>query len=915
MRINQKIRPTKIALGVSAALAFNPGITNAQDQGIEEVVVVGQFRNSIISSIGTKRDNASIVEVVSAEDIGKLPDSSIAESIARLPGLTAQRLDGRASRVSIRGFGEDEGATTFNGREQVSIGDNRGVEFDLYPSEIMSGVLVYKTPDATLDAEGIAGVIDMRTVEPLKADASMKLNIQYEKSDLSKVNPDGNDDGLRGSFSYIDQFADDNIGIALAVTTMDSPSQENRWNAWGYPEFTVDGQDFSALGGAKPFVRSSTLNRDSAMLIVEAQASENLNITADALYVDFSDQKILRGIEIPFAWGQGSLQPGSAVVDPNTGFITSATTVGQRVVVRNDYEERNAEMSSFGINFDYHVSDTFSLEFDASHSEVERDIYSLESYSGTGRGDNQGVPDTITYTLAPGAAGATFSGGLDYSDPDLIRLGGPLTWGWQSSLNERFGIVGTDLENTAQDGFLNTPQIDDQLTSLKLVAENELNMGIIDTVSYGVSYRDREKTKLSQGFFLTSSQFPEMVRVPDAYNLGSISLDFLGIGDMIAYDSLGLVRDGFYFLTEETGANHTTKSWTVEEQVTSFFAQADLSTELGAMPLTGNVGLRYVQTDQSSLGNAIDGADVVSNRVDHDYANLLPSLNLTLGLSDNQNVRFGAAKTISRPRMDEMNSSYNISYNLVPDVNGNYLRTEGGNPVLEAKEAVGYDLTYENYFSPEGYFSVALFYKDLKNWIFDGVDQVDVSDYLTASGLVTPDGSTTATVNGKVNGGGGSIKGYEISFAFPFNVISERLDGFGVLTSYTHVSSNIEDPDGNDFKIPGLSENISSITAYYENHGLQFRVSARKRDDFKGEVFGLGFNTVQVDVKGETVVDAQIGYDFGEAGYEKLEGLSVYLQGQNLSDEPFTSTQGDDLKIRDYQQYGKTYLLGVSYEF
>ncbi|PJF33276.1 MAG: TonB-dependent receptor, partial [Phototrophicales bacterium] len=130
---------------------------------------------SLIKSQRIKRNAIAIVEAISAEDIGKLPDSSIADSIARLPGIAAQRLDGRASRVTVRGFGENESSTTFNGREQVSIGDNRGVEFDLYPSEIMAGVTVYKTPNATLDAEGIAGNIDLQTIRPLSTSSENKF--------------------------------------------------------------------------------------------------------------------------------------------------------------------------------------------------------------------------------------------------------------------------------------------------------------------------------------------------------------------------------------------------------------------------------------------------------------------------------------------------------------------------------------------------------------------------------------------------------------------------------------------------------------------------------------------------------------------------------------------------------------------
>ena len=100
-----------------------------------------------------------------------------------------------------------------------------------------------------------------------------------------------------------------------------------------------------------------------------------------------------------------------------------------------------------------------------------------------------------------------------------------------------------------------------------------------------------------------------------------------------------------------------------------------------------------------------------------------------------------------------------------------------------------------------------------------------------------------------------------------------------------------------------------------ERNGFQARVSMRKRDDFKGDVYGIGFNTEQVNILGETIIDAQIGFDFGEAGYKNLEGLSIFLQDYNLTEEPFTSLQGDsDLQVRDYQDYGKSYLLGFSYK-
>ncbi len=923
---NKRFRPALLSAAIAASVT-SMGVF-AQEEGntsLEEITVTG-FRKSLQDSIGTKRDAKAVVEAISAEDIGKLPDSSIAESLARLPGLAAQRLDGRSSRVSIRGFGENESATTFNGREQVSIGDNRGVEFDLYPSEIMSGVTVYKTPTASLDAEGIAGVIDMQTIKPLeRGERVIKFNAQMEQTSFDKLNPDGEDQGERATFAYVDQFADDTIGVAFAYNTMSSPNQEERWNAWGYWDFEVDGQPYSILDGAKPFVRSSVLDRDSAMVVVELQPNDKLHATFDALYVDFSDNKILRGIEIPGYPSQGLV---ANEVDEATGFLTSATFVGTKPLVRNDMENREAELNSFGFNLEYDVNDDLQLEFDASHSSVSREIWSFESYAGTGRGHvngDLGERDDLTYTLNSGNSGAMFDHNLNYGDYDLIKLGGPLAWGWSSALNEKYGLAcdgdTPDLNcNQAQDGFINAPEIDDELTSLKLAATQMVDAGIVKEVSYGVSFRDRQKDKRSQGYFMTLADFPETITVPEEYRLGTVSLDFIGMGDMIAYDSAAMLADGYYDLTDEslTNLGHLTKSYSVGEKVTAAFAQADFETEVAGLALTGNFGARYVYTEQESQGYAgqvVDGLVQVSpTSISHDYSHFLPSLNMALALTEDQNLRFGAAKTISRARMDEMNASLNTSYSVTPDTNGNYWSVSGGNPMLEPKEAIGVDLSYENYFSEEGYFSVAVFWKDLSQWHFDGTYAVDMSGVADpATGLV-PENSA-GTGNGKVNGGGGTLQGYELSATLPFNMFHESLDGFGLVASHTGVSSDIEDQNGNEYELPGLSDSIQTLTAYYENYGFSARTSLRKRSDFKGEVYGIGFDSVQVDVVGETLVDAQIGYDFADSGIGGLEGLSVFLQGVNLTDEPFTTLSGDNsLQVRDFQSYGKTYLLGFSYE-
>ncbi|MCJ7590410.1 MAG: TonB-dependent receptor plug domain-containing protein, partial [Woeseiaceae bacterium] len=219
--LSLNVRRTAVWLAVAIA-AVSAGTVNAQTQPqsgdpdiLEEVIVTG-IRGSIKRAIDLKQNSNSIVEAVSAEDLGRLPDTSIADAISRLPGLTSQRAEGRASAISLRGT--DPGFTTalLNGREQVSTGDNRSVEFDQYPSELLNSVLVYKTPDSRLVGQGLAGTIDLRTVRPLDyGNRAFALNLRGEINGNDDLGAGSDEMGSRISFSYIDQFNDGTVGLAI----------------------------------------------------------------------------------------------------------------------------------------------------------------------------------------------------------------------------------------------------------------------------------------------------------------------------------------------------------------------------------------------------------------------------------------------------------------------------------------------------------------------------------------------------------------------------------------------------------------------------------------------------------------------------------------------------------------------------
>ncbi|WP_338593149.1 TonB-dependent receptor [Shewanella khirikhana] len=875
----------------------------ANEEPIEVIQVTG-IRRSLQESQATKMANSSVVEAISSEDIGKLPDVSIAESLARLPGVAAQRLDGRANVISIRGLGPDFTTATLNGREQASVNDNRGVEFDQYPSELLDQVVVYKTPDATLMAQSIGGTVDMRTISPLAhGEQTFVVGARGEYNDLGALNSDSTDKGYRFNFSYVDQFLDDTLGVAVGYARMSSPNQEERWQAWGYPELDYDANNPKVLGGAKPFVRSSELERDGVLAVVEYQPNDKFHSLFDLYYSKFKDQQLLRGIEIPGQWGAGWGNTGITATTSADGLVTEGVINDAGVVVRNDVNTRDADALSIGWNNQYQINDNWAVEADIALSRASRTDIGMESYSGTGRGNGNGATDTLGF-MYDGDGRYQFSHNLDYADPALIKLGGAFSWG---------NPIGTD----SQDGFINKPEIDDELKSMRLAAEYTFDDGAVRSIEFGVNYTEREKSKLDQGFYLTLKQYPDMLTVPEKYLLDPTSLEFFGMGDMLSYDSLAFYNDGNYIETnaDTVDLSRATNSWKVYEEVTTAFVMANMETEIGGLPLTGNFGLQAVHTDQSSDGTVatVDSGSVVKTPITagDSYLEWLPSMNLTLEVAEDQVVRLAAARTLTRARMDKMNANVNFSYNANPTDGVNW-SGGAGNPMLRPWLARQYDISYENYFADQGYFSVAMFYKDLENYIFDQQSNFNF-------GEVFPDvpGNPIGNVTQPQNGNGGYIRGIEATVQLDFGYFAPAMEGFGVYLSGTYNESEVkETADSEPTTLPGLSEKTFNATMYYENSGFQARVSSRYRSDFLGEVTKISLQRENVNIMAETVVDAQIGYDFSESGIDALYGLSVLLQVNNLTNEPFISYFGDDKRfVRDYQNYGRNFMLGVNYKF
>lgn len=880
-----------------SAQAQTAAPTTQDDSKVEEIVVTG-IRRGIEGAISLKKSSTSIVEAVSAEDIGKLPDVSIAESIARLPGLTAQRLDGRGQVISIRGLAPDFTTALLNGREQVSTGDNRGVEFDQYPSELLSAVVVYKTPDAGLIGQGLAGTADMRTVRPLAyGKRALAIGARYEWNDIGALNAGTKAHGNRVSISYIDQFMDGKLGLALGYAHMESPYQAERWNSWGYP---TDSAGNLVIGGAKPYVQSSMLKRDGVMGVLEFKPTDRYSSSLDVFYSKFKNHQIQRGVELPLVWGGVPLTGAAAT----NGFITSGTFNGVKGVVRNDGNDRDATIKSVGWNNKFEAGDAWTLVSDLSWSKVDRTDQILETYAGTGRAGT-GATDNMTFTMNSDGV-AIFKSTLNYADPNLIKLTSAQGWGG-------------DIIAGGQDGYLNQPHIVDELKAARFSATRALDSGL-SSVEAGFNYSERSKALVNDEWFLRVKGSPASVTIPQSAIVGTTSLAFIGLGSMISYDPFALVRSGTYDLVRNPNADVLVKSWDVEEKVAVGYLKANIDAAVGEVPVTGNFGFQIVHTDQGStaLGASGTGAGVTRANLSggKKYVDFLPSMNLQFHLPDEQTLRFAVARTLARPRMDQMRASTQFSYDPAKagntNINFSPWSGTGGNPNLEPWRADAYDVSYEKYFGRQAYISLAAFYKDLKTYVYDQSVIYDFTGFPTGGNPepATRQGLVTTPQNGK----GGAVKGVEFAASMPFSLLTPVLDGFGAQFSASYTESSIQpNPSDDTQPIPGLSKTVANLTVYYEKNGFSFRVSDRYRSKFLGEVSGFGNGRNYRMVKGESVVDSQVGYTFDKG---PMAGLSVLAQVNNLTNEPFVTYQNNDTRqVIDYQNYGRTYLVGLNYKF
>ena len=904
--------PRKQHLAVACCLALAlPVAANAQqaassaDPSVEtlDAVKVTGIRAAIANAVETKNESTSIVEAVSAEDIGKLPDISIADSISRLPGLTMQRLDGRGQVIHIRGFSEQFAGTLLNGREQVTTGDNRGVELDQYPAELINGVTVYKTPDASLIGQGISGTVDLQTIRPLSfGERRIVFTGQGEINSFDELTEGGNNKGYRASASYVDQFANDTVGFAIGVARMDAPFQEKHYKSWWWANTDMWGApqpgkpaDAIALQGAEAWVKSRDTTRDGVMAVLEFKPNDTWHSTLDVYASRFDQEEWMRGA----MWSNDPWFNGGAVSYSNvtttpyhgTPVVTGGTLSGIQPALRNDNNTRESRLFSAGWNNEFKFGDVWTLGTDLSYSRAKVEDSKLETYAG-----RAGAVDAdFRVRLSPGFGHYELP---DMADPTAVYLRDPQNWG--------------------HDGRLEDSHQKDEMKAFRLSINREVESSdFLRSWDAGFHVSKRTKEKSAEVYFADlPGRTPTLI---DPSLLSSpTDLGFAGMGRVITYDPRALLSRYYDVYLSESN-DDLQKDALTEEDVKTFYFKANLDMDLtDSVRLRGNAGVQYIRTEQSSTGVVINGTTLEAGTAGASYGDILPSLNLVADFGNGWNVRLGLAREMMRARINDMGARASVWVQTSQGGPSEW-RGNGGNPALEPYRANAYDLSIEKYFGEASYVALAAFYKDLDSYIYTRDVAWNFAGYDYEG--TEPPASDWGVFSTPANGTGGYMRGYEVSTALGGELIHDALEGFGLLVNASYTESSI-DPDGPDIgsgtdTFPGLSKIVANATVYYEKHGFSARVSQRFRDPYRGE-YGSIFNqrTYRYTLN-ERTIDLQVGYDFPETS--ALKGLSILFQVNNVNNEPFrtevsSGTHPDLFFPEEYTEYGRQYLLGFRYK-
>lgn len=946
-------------------VAGSQAVYAQKDEAVEEIVVSG-FRQSVLNSVEAKRQADVVADMVDASAVGSLPAASIADALGRIPGVTTVRSSGHTSELNIRGMNGDFIETTLNGNEQASTSSytasSRWMAFDQYPAELITQAAVYKSPKASLIEGGVAGTVEMKTVDPLTAKNEHNLNVGVKGTYNDAAKDVGADEnGNRVNFSYQGKFLDDTLGVALGAAHMKQPNNFTGARAGadgknGYSKYDVNG-DGSVEALPQSFQYQAGYGEDTRngyLATVVFKPNDSIKAQVDYFKSTYESTDLRHGVTVSgldngltqFSITNPTIENG--VVTAGTINFTKPSVSGQGspwFEARTEDQSTKADSEAYGLNLDWSISDKASLKFDVSHSEgtkTRKDrLASMTAYDfGTATGLND-AGQTVTGDTWKEVSGVSMKFKMNGDKvPDI-------------SFSDAGILTGNKMRLSRYEEY---PHVyTDEIDSVKVDFKYEIDAGFISAIEAGVRVSDRTFDS-HRGAFLYGSRDGQFNYVDNtghwtSYctdNLSAIACKPQALGNFVStghvdgapdHDvvNMAALADSIFGKGNYYGKQVFSQDWTfvesgaLEEKVKAIYLMADIESEVGSVPVTGNVGVRVVKTDEkaSGLQNVGDGKGIaitddvgVTNNnyapvtYGPTYTDVLPSLNLNFAITDEDNVRLAIAKVMGRPPAGQLKGgagSWNDTQNY-PDGTSKprYNVWTKGSPYLDPFRANQLDVSYEHYFEEGGSVTVAGFWKDIKSLtenISYNPGEIKFSDL----GIQTPPGMVDGTFQTVANTKkGGYIRGLELATTQTFTKLPGIFSGLGMTASYSYTESEAEVGGGGLFAgkklpLPGLSKNVWSITGFWDIGHFSTHLNVRYRDNYIMNMPVPGSST-PVEAKKYTTIDYQASYEFDN-------GLSVVFEADNLTDAVNTVSYGVDSALGEYKTFGRNFSLGVNYKF
>ncbi|WP_250463422.1 TonB-dependent receptor [Microbulbifer litoralis] len=981
-------RKKSMAAAIAALTGLSGGAlaqtgSDESSSNLEEVVVLG-IRGSLERSMDIKRDANGVVDAISAEDIGKFPDTNLAESMQRISGVSIDRVNGEGSKVTVRGLGPDFNLVTLNGRQMARTTGGRSFDFQNIASDMVTGVEVAKTSNATLPSGGMGATINLLTARPLE---TPERTIRFSAKGVMDESSDDADITPEYSGFYSDTFADGKFGVAISGSVQERESGSSQsttpgWNSYDYlddlPEENQvnrpeEGDTYSIARSSVYKFEEQQRKRTNGQLVLQWAPSENFTATADYNYYENKIAKQFNDISVYHSWAgdQQGVWTDGPISSP---LIYSEFGTGGDVAMGGGSTAEVFEGDMAGINLDWQVSDRLSLEFDGQHSEAERRPDSPWGTSGTmslaalvRQGSSvdytQDLPAIHVYT-EDGIktsdillTGSVFTNSKDHSEIDQFRFSGNFELNESSDID--FGISRQEVSNTSQSvgvqrnawGGAGSPEdIPDELFTPESISDQfDMSWGDFSEIG-GLEALD---TYYSWNFEDVRAIMEQLYGTDPA--------------DMATATRMG--DCGTAFCASTDWGSETDR--TTEEVSNAAYVQYNFRSELRGMPYQLNAGLRYEETEveSTSVVPAYNGAEwpsdnevVLQGNGEREYLTetgeynyLLPSLAFSIDLNEDLVARAAVSEAITRPGYNDIKGGTSVGIQATGGLGGG----SAGNPGLKPFESLNYDLSLEWYYGDASYASVGLFRKEVSNFISSGITEKTVFNIPNpAQGALVDEARAAGhdtfgairqyiaenhADNPYVDveyGSGGEIVGVNITgnpetdpdlvflISQPVNGdVENTIDGvelavqhmfgesgFGMQANYTAVDSDLEyDPYllMDQESMIGLSDS-ANLVGFYDKSGFQARIAYNWRDEF------LSSRSHSETWSGAhpqyTEAFSQIDVNFS---YElpQLEGLQVFLEGINVTDEYIRVHGRDDRQLLGLYQGGERWQLGARYAF